>query len=205
MFATAALGFLELGLGNVPAALAPLVRCEQMAAHSGLDDPLLIPWAPDLVEALARLGRRDDARRVAGWLDRTASTTGTATAAAMAARCHGIVAAGAGDREFACALAHHERSPLRRRAVGRAGAHRAARRRRPARARAAGGPHRRRAARRGRRRARRDEPRGAAELFLSPKTVEYHLGRAYRKLGVRGRTELAVALHTEGGDRLSAG
>ena len=30
-----------------------------------------------------------------------------------------------------------------------------------------------------------------AKLFLSPKTVEAHLGRIYRKLGVRSRTELA--------------
>jgi DNA-binding CsgD family transcriptional regulator len=31
----------------------------------------------------------------------------------------------------------------------------------------------------------------AAALFLSPKTVETHLGRAYRKLSVRSRSELA--------------
>ncbi|MFA9272526.1 MAG: helix-turn-helix transcriptional regulator, partial [Baekduiaceae bacterium] len=37
----------------------------------------------------------------------------------------------------------------------------------------------------------------AAELYLSPKTVEFHLGRVYRKLGVRSRTELA-ALVAEG-------
>lgn len=34
----------------------------------------------------------------------------------------------------------------------------------------------------------------AAELFLSPKTIEFHLGQIYRKLGVHPRTQLAAAL-----------
>ena len=33
-----------------------------------------------------------------------------------------------------------------------------------------------------------------AALFLSPKTIEAHLGRVYRKLHVRSRTELAALL-----------
>lgn len=40
----------------------------------------------------------------------------------------------------------------------------------------------------------------AAELFLSEKTVEYHLSRIYRQLGVRSRTELAARLAATTGD-----
>ncbi len=35
----------------------------------------------------------------------------------------------------------------------------------------------------------------AQMLFISTKTVEYHLTRAYRKLGIRGRSELSAALN----------
>ena len=40
----------------------------------------------------------------------------------------------------------------------------------------------------------------AAALFLSPKTIEYHLRSVYRKLSVGSRSELKAAL-----DRLTAG
>jgi DNA-binding CsgD family transcriptional regulator len=38
----------------------------------------------------------------------------------------------------------------------------------------------------------------AAELFLSPKTIETHLTRIYRKLGVRSRSQLARHVPTDG-------
>ena len=38
----------------------------------------------------------------------------------------------------------------------------------------------------------------ASRLFLSAKTIEAHLGRIYRKLGVRSRTELAALVAQEG-------
>ena len=31
-------------------------------------------------------------------------------------------------------------------------------------------------------------------MFLSPKTIEYHLRNVYRKLGVRSREELSEAM-----------
>ncbi|HJS95008.1 MAG TPA: LuxR C-terminal-related transcriptional regulator, partial [Solirubrobacteraceae bacterium] len=47
----------------------------------------------------------------------------------------------------------------------------------------------------------------AAELHLSPKTVEWNLSKIYRKLGVRSRTELAATLVRAGAepDRKSGG
>jgi DNA-binding CsgD family transcriptional regulator len=40
----------------------------------------------------------------------------------------------------------------------------------------------------------------AAELVVSIKTIEYHLGNAYAKLGMTSRTQLAVAVNQDRGN-----
>jgi len=45
----------------------------------------------------------------------------------------------------------------------------------------------------------------AAALFLSPKTVERHLGAVLRKRGLRSRTELARALANDPGSDPTTG
>jgi DNA-binding CsgD family transcriptional regulator len=44
----------------------------------------------------------------------------------------------------------------------------------------------------------------AAALFLSPKTIEYHLRGVYRKLGISSREELAAAIEARTGGRTAA-
>jgi DNA-binding CsgD family transcriptional regulator len=44
----------------------------------------------------------------------------------------------------------------------------------------------------------------AAQLFLSPKTIEFHLGHIFRKLGLRSRTEVARHFARQGKEALIA-
>jgi DNA-binding CsgD family transcriptional regulator len=232
-FVHGALGFLELGLERIDAATCELEAVERLTQGSGHEEPVIVPWIPDLVEAYARQGREHDARRVLARLERQAVCSASPVAAAAAARCRGLLDDDF-DAAFVGALAFDDRRPMpfeRARtllAFGRRlnGACRRAAARPHLRAalegferlhadawarqaeaelRAAGGRHRppvqddraltsqelrvAAAVRRGA--SNRDI---AADLFLSPKTVEFHLRQIYRKLDVRSRTQLVAVL-----------
>jgi DNA-binding CsgD family transcriptional regulator len=232
-FVHGALGFLELGLDRIDAAVSELEAVEQLTQGSGHEEPVIVPWIPDLVEAYARQGREHDARRVLARLERQAVCSASPVAAAAAARCRGLLDDDF-DAAFAGALAFDDRRPMpfeRARtllAFGRRlnGACRRAAARQHLRAalegfgrlhadawvrqaeaelRAAGGRHRPppqddRALTPQERRVAAAVRRGAsnrdiaADLFLSPKTVEFHLRQIYRKLDVRSRTQLVAVL-----------
>jgi DNA-binding CsgD family transcriptional regulator len=240
IWATAALGELELGLGDAARAVALFEHHQQQLDDLVITDPDLSP-AAELVEGYLTLGRRDDARRVAARFSATAEAKGQPWSQARALRAEGMLADDNGfTAAFEQALRLHEKTPdafeaartrlafgqrLRRsrnrtlardqlRAAvddfDRLGARPWADRARAELA-ATGETHRRRDDG-----ARIDDltpqelqialllssgkttRETAAALFLSPKTVEYHLRHVYQRLGIHSREELAQWLGRHG-------
>jgi DNA-binding CsgD family transcriptional regulator len=247
LWALDALAELELGRGDVAAAVAALEDKERLLAQRGIADPDVSP-VPELVEALLRLDREHDARARLEAFTRRAEAKGQPWALARAARCWGLLDGRSG---FEDALRLHAQTPDRfeeartRLCLGEA--LRRERRRTDARV-----PLRQALevfdelgaapwAERARREllatgetARRRTPstldqltprelqvalvlaeghtlrEAGAKLFLSPKTVDYHLRHVYRKLGIRSRDALAAALagpgeHSREGAPMRAG
>jgi DNA-binding CsgD family transcriptional regulator len=240
LLARAALGLLELGLGRAEAAAAELEHVRRASEAREIGDPGTVQWAPDLVEAYARLGRGDEAAAALAELEARAAATGRLWARAAAERGRGLLAADDEEAQqaFEAALAEHGRldSPFERARTELAYGERLRRARRRIEARtwlraaletferlgAVPWMDRARTELRasGETLRRRDDvplqeltpqelqvallvAQGAtnreagAALFLSPKTIEAHLGRVYRKLNVRSRTELAHAIARE--------
>ncbi|HYN32628.1 MAG TPA: LuxR C-terminal-related transcriptional regulator [Ilumatobacteraceae bacterium] len=233
LHAVAALGMLELSVGNHAAAADYLAPAAEQLAAIGFADPEVVPFGPDAAEALITLDRLEEAEPIVQLLESTGLRPDRDWARAVAARCRGLMLAAQGDldgaaRAYARALDAHQRTPLLRYDLARTLlAHGKLQRRRLER----------RAARSSLEQAARlfddvgttqwainaraelgriglhhgrpdqltpSEERVAelaasgltnraiaAELFVSAKTVEAHLGRIYRKLGIHRRAELA--------------
>jgi DNA-binding CsgD family transcriptional regulator/tetratricopeptide (TPR) repeat protein len=235
IWATAALGELELGLGDAARAVALFEHQQQQLDELMITDPDLSP-AAELVEGYLTVGRHDDAQRAAARFAATTQTKGQPWSQARALRAQGILAAEDGFAgAFERAISLHEQTPdtfevartrlafgqrLRRsrnRVLARAqlraaadGFDRLGARPWTDRARAelaaTGETHRRHDT------ASIDDltpqelqvalllvsgkttRETAAALFLSPKTVEYHLRHVYQRLGIHSREELTQRL-----------
>jgi class 3 adenylate cyclase len=234
-WAMIALGMLELGLGHPEQALRHLDTCEKYLHDNLMSDPDLLP-SPDIVEALVRLGRHDEARSVAARYAEAAAAKGQPFALARAARAQALLADDSGFAvHFEEALRHHESTPD---TFERARTHlHYGERLRRVRKRVEARKHLRAALKAfdelgaapwgeralaelqasGETARVRDERyrqqltpqelhvaltlaegattrEAAARLYLSPKTVEYHLRHVYDKLEIRSREELRAAL-----------
>ncbi len=106
-----ALGLLEQGLGRPAAAVAHLEPLVDLTREAGFDEPAIVMWQPELVEAYARLGRLGDARRALGTLAEQAERTQGVWARAATWRCRGLID-GDIDRHFGEALALHAGLPM---------------------------------------------------------------------------------------------
>ena len=223
-----ALALLALGGGRLEEAIDGLSQVEHALARSGNREFFISP-APDLIEALVRADRAEEAGPALRGLEAVASPE--AGEAAIVGRCRGLLAGGDFDAIFEHAIAHHamwdnpfERARTElcfgerlRRARRRREAREHLRSARAAFERLAAEPWAARAATELRatgETVRRRDPAAdeeltpqelqiaihaadgrsnreiGAALFLSPRTVEFHLTRVYRKLNIHPRAEL---------------
>ena len=228
------LGFLELSLGDAPAAERHLSRTLELTESSGIREPGVFRIHADLIEALISTGKLERAEAVLGELETRARASRVPWSLATGARCRGLLLSAHGELEAAedalqDALTEHERVPVpfeRARTLLVLGL---LQRRRNERRRARESLEQARAifedlgaplwaVRTGRELRPLGRPTSrdtltpaewriaelaasgltnrqvAAALFISPKTVESSLARAYRKLDIHSRAELGARI-----------
>lgn len=231
MVTIAALGRLELALGNLTAAAGYLRDLPARLIAAGWGDPTFCAW-PDAIETMVALGDTEQARAYLEHYSEYAHRSGSPLAVAWEARCRGLLAAASGDIDGAFAAfqsglagaaavyelerartllclgvaqrqaqqkrlaretldealavfqaqgallwAAKARTELKRISGRRAAAEELTETEQLVAALAASGHTNREI---------------AAELYMGVSTVEAHLSRIYRKLGVRSRTELGA-------------
>ena len=240
VYGNGALTLAALGRGEPEEAVERGLAAERAEAGTDHDEPGIVRFLPDLIEALWRVGREDEAAERVARLERQAEgRPGHTWAQAAACRGRGLLSGdGEVDEWFARALALHAATPqpfetartqllhgerlrrIRRRSDARRPLREALTTferlgatgfaaRAQAELRATGGqesaapetasvlvaeltPQELQIAMHAARGMTNREV-GAA-LFLAPKTVEHHLSRCFRKLGIKRRVELAGAL-----------
>ena len=110
----AILGFAALTEGHPSTAVEYLEAAWDFSQTRGVDNPNILRFVPDLIEAHLRCGNAERARTLLAWLEERASTTGLSNPAAAAARCRGLLADDAGQAAaaFAAARRAHARCPM---------------------------------------------------------------------------------------------
>ena len=103
LIASWAIGHLELVQGRPSAAAERMAVIVEFVRGESVGEPGAIPFVVDHVEALAELGRGDEARAVLEWYEESARRLSRAGALANCARCSGLLAAQGGDLDAALA------------------------------------------------------------------------------------------------------
>jgi DNA-binding CsgD family transcriptional regulator len=102
-------GLIELGRGRPAEAAKVLRAAADFARTAHMGDSVLFTWAGNLTEALLRSGERAEALVAYRSVEREVQRTARPCAAAVAARCRGLLAVSVDDAraEFDAALVHH--------------------------------------------------------------------------------------------------
>jgi DNA-binding NarL/FixJ family response regulator len=109
--AEASLGLLDLGAGRIDPAIGHLATALEVKQRHGYCDATTYPSvAPELVEALVRAGRVDEAIPIHERFAQEAEASGRASAHALACRASALLAGSAAEPAFAEALDTHAES-----------------------------------------------------------------------------------------------